>query len=129
MFFDNVDGLKRSLGMSHGLGVGCYGRGGGLALLWTSEILVQFQSCDKLHIDVLILDHSTREAKWRFMGFYGEARREQRHRSWECLRYLKDQSDLPWLCVGDFNECLEAQEQIGGQTRSERQMEGFREAI
>ena len=129
LFFDNVDGLKRSLGMSHGLGVGCYGRGGGLALLWTSEILVQFQSYDKLHIDVLILDHSTREAKWRFMGFYGEARREQRHRSWECLRYLKDQSDLPWLCVGDFNECLEAQEQIGGQTRSERQMEGFREAI
>jgi hypothetical protein len=31
--------------------------------------------------------------------------------------------------VGDFNEVLEAHEQFGGQTRLERQMDGFREAV
>jgi hypothetical protein len=45
------------------------------------------------------------------------------------LKYLNTQSDLPWLCAGDFNEVLEAQEQVGGQVQSERQMEGFREAV
>jgi hypothetical protein len=90
---------------------------------------VKFQSCDKLHIDAAILDPITREAKWRFTGFYGEARRELRYRSWDCMRFLKTQGELPWLCVGDFNEVLEAHEQFGGQTRSERQMDGFREAV
>lgn len=33
LFSNNVDGLKRSLGLAHGLGVGSFGRGGGLALL------------------------------------------------------------------------------------------------
>jgi hypothetical protein len=69
--------------------VGSYGRGGGLALLWTRDVDVKFQSCDKLHIDVVILDSVTREAKWRFTGFYSEARRELRYRSWDCMRFLK----------------------------------------
>jgi hypothetical protein len=38
-------------------------------------------------------------------------------------------SSLPWLCDGDFNEVLQANEQFGGARRSERQMEGFREAV
>lgn len=39
------------------------------------------------------------------------------------------QSDLPWLCAGDFNETLDAGEQIGGLPRQERQMEGFWKAV
>ena len=35
----------------------------------------------------------------------------------------------PWICAGDFNEILEAQEQFGGVTRPESQMEGFRNAV
>jgi hypothetical protein len=90
---------------------------------------VKLQSIDKLHIDVAVLDPVTKVEKWRFTGFYGEARRELRYRSWDCLRMLNDQSSLLWLCVGDFNEILHATEQFGGVGRSERQMEGFREAV
>jgi len=49
--------------------------------------------------------------------------------SWDCVKMLKGRSSLPWLCVGDFNETLHANEQFGGAGRSERQMEGFREAV
>lgn len=105
-----MDGLKRSLGMVHGLGVGSFGRGGGLALLWKRDVVVKLQSCDKLHIDVAVLDPVTHAEKWRFTGFYGESRRELRYKSWDCLRFLSTQSDLPWLCAGDFNETLEAHE-------------------
>ena len=128
-FSDRVDVLLRSLGFAHGLGVGTNGRGGGLALLWKDEVCVKLQSLDKLHIDVVVLDPMTNGEKWRFTGFYGEARRELRYRSWDCLKMLKGRSSLPWLCVGDFNETLHANEQFGGAGRSERQMEGFREAV
>jgi hypothetical protein len=124
-----VDGLKRSFEFSFGLGVGSYGRGGGLALLWTSEVKIKLQSCDKLHIDVAILNPDTNAELWRFTGFYGESKRELRYQSWDLIRFLNTQSSLPWLCAGDFNEVLEAAEQFGGNTRLESQMDGFRDAV
>lgn len=103
--------------------------GGGLALLWTKDIEVEVQSCDKLHIDVEIIDPVTQRAGWRFTGFYGEARRELRYRSWDLLKLLSTRSNLPLLCAGDFNEVLDTSEQCGGQMRPERQMDGFRDAV
>lgn len=129
LFSNNVEGLKRSLGYRNGLGVGSFGRGGGLALLWSHEIQVRLLSYDKLHIDVVVVDPTTGSDLWRFTGFYGEARRERRHRSWDLLKYLSTQSDVPWMCTGDFNEILDAREQFGGVTRPERQMDGFRDAV
>jgi len=111
------------------MGVGSQGRGGGLALLWSDVVCVKLQSYDKLHIDVVIVDATTSVERWRLTGFYGKSRRELRYRSWDCLRTLNDRSSLPWLCVGNFNEVPHASEQIGGVGRSERQMEGFRDAV
>lgn len=76
-----MDVLKRSLGFAHGLGVGSFRRGGGLALFWTSDIDVKLQSYYKLHIDVTVLDLMSKIARWRLTGFYEESRRELRYRS------------------------------------------------
>lgn len=98
-------------------------------MLWTRDVDVKLNTYDKLHIDISVLDPQTQEDKWRFTGFYGEARRELRYRSQECLRLLNNRLALPWLCAGDFNEVLAADEQFGGQRRPECQMEGFREVV
>jgi len=45
------------------------------------------------------------------------------------LQYLNVQSNATWLCAGDFNKILDAQEQFGGVPRLERQMDGFRDAV
>ncbi|XP_040385781.1 uncharacterized protein LOC121056051 [Oryza brachyantha] len=95
-----VDILRKALNFPNGVGVGSFGRGGGLALLWTKELCVQLQTYDKLHIDVMIMDPVTDSELWRFTGFYG-----------------------------DFNEILDASEQFGGVGRLERQMDGFRDAV
>ena len=90
---------------------------------------VQLKSYDKLHMDAMVIDPVTGGELWRFTGFYGESRRELRYRSWDLLKYLNTQSASPWLCAGDFNEILDASEQFGGLTRSERQMDGFWDAV
>lgn len=90
---------------------------------------MKLKSLHKMHIDVAIFDPVTNDEKWHLTGFYGEAQRERRYRSWDCLRMLHTRSSLPWLCVGDYNEVLNAEEQFGGVGRTERQMEGFRDAV
>jgi hypothetical protein len=57
-------------------------------LLWMNEVCVKLQSYDKLHIDVVVVDPTSDAELWRFTGFYGEARRECRHQSWELMRFL-----------------------------------------
>lgn len=54
-----------------------------------------------------------------------------RHRqsSWLLLRHLSHQFNLPWICIGDFNEILFADEKQGWLCRPERQMHGFRDAL
>lgn len=98
-------------------------------MLWSRDVQVKLESLDKLHIDVTVQLVASHIGAWRFTGFYGESKRELRHRSWDLLKLLKSRSNLPWLCVGDFNEVLHANEQFGGQGRSERQMDGFRDAV
>ncbi|KAK9931693.1 hypothetical protein M0R45_018961 [Rubus argutus] len=42
---------------------------------------------------------------------------------------LSDEHSLPWVVMGDFNELLHAHEKVGGWRRTERQMQGFRDAL
>ena len=54
---------------------------------------------------------------------------EKRAKAWEVLRYLRTQDDLPWICVGDYNEALVQKEQIGGKPRCIKQMDEFRDCL
>jgi hypothetical protein len=64
-------------------------------------------------------------------GFYGEPHRDRHKESWYVLRFLRVQSDSPWQCLGNFNEVLLAEEQIGGNDRDREawQMAAFEDAV
>ncbi|OMO96399.1 reverse transcriptase [Corchorus capsularis] len=102
-------------------------RAGGLALLWQDPSLINIVSFSSSHIDANVRSSTNRE--WRLTGFYGRPETSRRHESWDLLRQLSEQSTLPWMCVGDFNEILTNDEKIGGPPRSQRQMEMFRATV
>lgn len=69
------------------------------------------------------------EIHWRVTFFYGYLAKGDKHKSWSLLRWLKDNSSLPWCCIWDFSEVMWAEEQEGGDISSEHQIEGFHDAI
>ena len=121
--------LQRRTGFPNGHVVPAERLSGGLALFWRRGVLVAAQSMSKSHIDVVISCDELGEKHWRFTGFYGEPRKELRKNSWYLLRFLRAQLDLPWLCAGDFNEVLSADEHFGRNQRETLQMVGFQDMV
>ena len=66
---------------------------------------------------------------WRLTCWYGEANTSMRYKTWDMMRFLKADCDLPWLCIGDFNEVLRQEEQFGPNLREMAQVNLFREVI
>ena len=87
-------------------------KGGALVMYWKNDLKVDVVSSSMNHIDAVINKDS--EIAWRFIGFYGEPETHKRHESWDLLQSLHQQSSLPWLCTGDFNEIVKQSEKIGG---------------
>ncbi|XP_050259116.1 uncharacterized protein LOC126704130 [Quercus robur] len=101
--------------------------GGGLALYWKNSFDVHVDSFSKYHIDSIINKGS--DEAWRFTGFYGEPATHKRIEAWNKLRLLNNKHELPWLCAGDFNEIARHSEKLGGNNRSQAQMQLFRDVI
>ena len=124
----HMEKIKFSLGFSNGLIVPNRGRSGGLALFWSTDVNLEIKSYSQYHIDATITEQDSNFI-WRFTGFYGHPESNLRKDSWKLPSYLNNQFSLPWFCCGDFNEILSVTEKSGGPQRTQRQIDGFREAV
>ena len=126
-----VAGMKRikmKLGFVNGLYVQSQRKSGGLALFWRKDVNLEIKSYSRHHIDAVVAEERS-GFKWRLTGFYGHPETHQRKESWRYLDTLNLQFNLPWLCFGDFNEIISADEKRGGAPRPQRQMDAFRNII
>ena len=85
------------------------------------------RTLSKSHIDVIVTEKDG--VSWRLTGIYGHIEKLKRIETWNLMRLLHQQVTLPWICIGDFNEILLANEKQGGEPRSEWQMVNFREVL
>ena len=108
-----VEDLQRHLGFGGCFAVDSVGLSGGIGLFWSHDVLVDLKNYSASHIDVSVKFKEQNSFQWRFTGFYAKAKRSERSASWELLRWLRTQSDLPWLCGGDMNEILQGSEYWG----------------
>jgi hypothetical protein len=96
--------LRWKLDLINMVAVDCVGRSGGLALFWKKGVNVTLRWRGRYHIDAVVEEENG--VKWRLTGVYGESKAGEKEKTWRLLRTLHAQSDLSWLCVGDFNEIL-----------------------
>ncbi|XP_037497467.1 uncharacterized protein LOC119371427 [Jatropha curcas] len=124
---NKVAEIKTLLNYDGFVNVDCVGHSGGLALLWKGVSSVNIISSCSRYIDVEVdLPHFGIS---RLTGFYGEPNRNRRNNSWQLLRVLASHSDLPWLCLGDFNDILGSSEKRGGRPHPTHLIRGFQAAI
>ena len=97
--------------------------GGGLVLFWPTDMNVDIQSFSNWHIDAII-DHGVDDTQ-QFTSFYGDPDTTSQENSQSLLKMLSSQFQLPWVCLGDFNEILLVEEKQGWLDRPKRQMQSF----
>uniref|UniRef100_C6JRM0 Uncharacterized protein n=1 Tax=Sorghum bicolor TaxID=4558 RepID=C6JRM0_SORBI len=122
-------GLARRLGFQNAIVVKSEGLSGGLMLMWHGNVMVAELTKSRSHIDVILSCDHLKISHWRLTGFYGEPRWERRRESWYLLRFLRAQSSDPWLCLGDFNEVLAMEEQMGANEREMWQVTAFQDVV
>lgn len=56
------------------------------------------------YIDAII--NKGKEDSWQLIGIYGILKASRKHETSELIRQLNGKFEIPWVCVGDFNEIL-----------------------
>ncbi|CAM8909274.1 unnamed protein product [Rhodiola kirilowii] len=122
---NRVEQVRRQLGFESGFSVERKGKSGGLALWWNKSGGVLVKSYSDYHIDAIFEGEQT----FRVTLFYGQPKVNRRSETWDLLRKLSIEIDLPWLVFGDFNEVLLGWEVKGRRIRGEWQMKKFRSVM
>lgn len=120
---NTAEEVKHWLGFPNAFGVDSRGRSGGLCIYWQDKIKFSLVSFSQHHICGDVDDGSK---QWRFVGVYGWPNEDEKHRTWTLMRHIFDESSLPLLFGGDFNEILCYNEKQGGVDRTRREVENFR---
>jgi hypothetical protein len=107
----SVDNLSRCLGFDNSFAVSSSGHSGGLGLFWNNEIKNEVLPYSQYHIDIIVYEQG--KEPWRLTVVHGEAQVNERHKTWDVLKFIRSSNDLPWLCIGDFNEVLHGSEHEG----------------
>lgn len=108
---DKMEWIRNVLGYEGMIVVEPEGRSGGLALLWREENQASLLSMSKHHIDVET--KVSNMLPWRLTGLYGEPNRNHRKKTWDLLRHLARDSNLPWCTIGDLNNIIAQNEKRG----------------
>lgn len=115
------------LGFDHAFAVDRTGRSGGLALFWRHPFECNVLNYNSNFINVEV--SSVGRPVWRLRGFYGYPETGRRRDSWDLIRTLSRDNDLPWCIMGDFNDILSNEEIRGQQDRQPWVIRGFHEVI
>jgi hypothetical protein len=108
---NKIERVRIKLGFPSMFVVESVGRSGGLALFWSSEVVMEIINFSRRHIYAKVLT-AGRGLPWKLTSFYGHLEASKRHEAWSLLRFLASLTPSPWVCVGDFNELLDLSKKI-----------------
>jgi hypothetical protein len=85
---EHMESLRIPLGFAGCFAVNSNGLSGGLALFWSADYEADVIFFSFGHIDAMVRKKDQNSSEWRFTGFYGAPRAENRYHSWRFLRTL-----------------------------------------
>ncbi|XP_021851299.1 uncharacterized protein [Spinacia oleracea] len=125
------ESTRRKVRLRDFICVDCEGEGrhrkGGLTMFWDNDVTLDFLSSSQNHMDFIVRLEGGRD--WRLTGVYGFPEEERKAETWNLLVILCRESELPLVCMGDFNGILSHDEKVGGIPKHQREIDGFRSAI
>ncbi|XP_019149856.1 PREDICTED: uncharacterized protein LOC109146658 [Ipomoea nil] len=124
---DRVESVRTRMGYEGNFCVERDEDGEGLALLWRDKEVATLLGYSSNHIDVSV--SLPGKPCWRLTCFYGYSQSTRRQESWDLLRHLKGQSNLPWCVIGDFNDLACQSEKRGPHIHPESLIQGFTTAL
>lgn len=122
-----MEWVRIQLGFEGLFVVEAQGRSGGLALLWKESDQVNITGFSQNHIDAEVILEGM--SAWRLTGLYGEPVRANRRKTWDLLRHLARDSNLPWCVVGDLNNVTSLKDKEGGNPYPTWLIDGFNDAL
>ncbi|KAL8119408.1 hypothetical protein AgCh_016796 [Apium graveolens] len=125
--YKKMENLCSKLNFEGFIAVEPQGKSGGVAMFWKDAEKVKLLSLSRNHIDISIHMNDNRE--WHLTGIYGEPSRTQRSKTWDLLRNLSRDANLPWCLVGDFNNVTSQADIKGGVAYPSRLIEGFNDCL
>ncbi|KAM6587586.1 hypothetical protein CsatA_010191 [Cannabis sativa] len=109
-----INHVKIKLHFDSGLEIPRVGRSGGLLLLWTNDVTVTLRSQSISHFDCYVSCAIT-NVSFHLTCFYGAPTVSQRPHTWQLLKRIgRDNPNIPWLIIGDFNAFLFSHDKQGG---------------
>ncbi|XP_074323477.1 uncharacterized protein LOC141660391 [Apium graveolens] len=121
--YEKMDKFCHKLGYEGLIAVEPRGKSGGITMFWKNAEKLNLLSMSRSHIDVVVKKLNL--FSWRLTGIYGEPERAQRHKTWELLRNLSRDANLPWCLFGDFNNVKSQVDKKGGHPYHNHLVEGF----
>lgn len=126
-----MEGVKNKLRNFNMVAVCCEGEGrrrrGGVAMLWSAKVDMSIQSFSLLHIDSHVCINGAEP--WRFTGVYGYPEDSLKHQTCDLIQQLRYESQLPWICGGDFNLMMVSGEKKGGNSFNMSDAQMFRDVV
>ncbi|KAG5535869.1 hypothetical protein RHGRI_023591 [Rhododendron griersonianum] len=77
---------------------------------------------------VVVNDKAT-NVYWTATFVYGCPSRSGRQEIWDCIKGIARSESLPWLCMGDFNQVLAADDKFGGHLPSQNALYSFHDML
>lgn len=125
---NTLEQIRRRLHFPFSSYVNPVGLSGGLALWWKEDVDIEIRLKSKNIMRCLVTWPSNR-TKWLCTFIYAPPTWQERLVFWCFLKTIRQETDLPWLCVGDFNDIGSLWEKQGGSTCKRARIEQFQQLL
>ncbi|KAF7154187.1 hypothetical protein RHSIM_Rhsim01G0110800 [Rhododendron simsii] len=104
------------------------GLAGGLALWWNNDVSVDVEVANK-NVMHTVISSLVDSRCWVSTFVYGSPTHAGKELVWNMIRGIACSENIPWMCIGDFNQVLSVEDKRGGNIPNMGRIRVFQEML